>query len=127
MFLEAVKKYAVFSGRARRKEYWMFALLYLIASVAGSAIDVIVGTFDPIAGIGVFSVLVTLGLLLPSIGVLVRRLHDTNRSGWWALILFIPLFGAIAILVFMCLDGTNGENRFGSDPKATERLPPSTS
>ena len=126
MLLEAVKKYAVFSGRARRKEYWMFALLYLIASVAGMVIDVIVGTFDPIAGIGVFSVLVTLGLLLPSIGVLVRRLHDTDRSGWWALILFIPLFGAIAILVFMCLDGTNGENRFGLDPKATERLPPST-
>lgn len=126
MLLEAVKKYAVFSGRARRKEYWMFALLYLIAYVVGIVIDVIVGTFDPIAGIGVFSGLVTLGLLLPSIAVLVRRLHDTDRSGWWALIIFIPLFGTIAILVFMCLDGTNGENRFGSDPKAAERLPAST-
>ena len=126
MLLEAVKKYAVFSGRARRKEYWMFVLLYFIAYVVGIVIDVIVGTFNPIAGIGVFSGLVTLGLLLPSIGVLVRRLHDTDRSGWWALIIFIPLFGAIAILVFMCLDGTNGENRFGSDPKAAERLPDST-
>lgn len=126
MLLEAVRKYAVFSGRARRKEYWMFVLLYAIAYVAGLVIDVAVGTFDQMASIGVFSGLVTLGLLTPSIAVMVRRLHDTNRSGWWALMLFIPLIGGIAILVFMCLDGTHGDNRFGYDPKAEERLPAST-
>ena len=125
MLFEAVKKYAVFSGRARRKEYWMFVLLYFIAYVVGIVIDVIVGTFNPIAGFGLVSGLVSLGLLIPSIGVLVRRLHDTDRSGWWGLIIFIPIIGTIGILVFMCLNGTNGENRFGSDPKAAEHLPAS--
>ena len=88
--------------------------MYVVAAV----IDVVTGLLNPLAGIGVFTAIVTLGLLLPSVSVLVRRLHDTDRSGWWALIILVPIIGAIALLVFVCIGGTAGGNRFGEDPKA---------
>ena len=114
---EALKKYAVFSGRARRKEFWLFMLLYFIAMVvAGLFDDLVVGervAFD--STMGVFSWIVFLGLLIPSTAVSVRRLHDKNLRGWWLLIYFTGI-GAIVLLVMYCMRGTDGENRFGADP-----------
>lgn len=119
-FADAVRsvlsQYATFSGRARRSEYWWFALFNLLVSIVAAIIDVVAGT-DFGSGSGVFSVIVTLALLLPSLAVTVRRLHDTERSGWWILIGIIPIVGAIVLLVFMVLDGTPGPNRFGPSPK----------
>ena len=120
---EALKKYAVFSGRARRKEYWLFMLLYFIAMVvAGLFDDLVVGervAFDPT--MGVFSWIVFLGLLIPSTAVSVRRLHDKNLRGWWVLLFLIPLIGTIALFILYCMRGTDGENRFGADPLAGVR------
>ncbi|MEG8279900.1 DUF805 domain-containing protein [Streptomyces sp. AHA2] len=110
-FIEVVKKYAVFSGRARRKEYWMFALFYALFAIVAAVIDGVV------FGTQILSLVLALGLLLPSLGVTVRRLHDTNRSGWWILIGFIPLVGAIVMLVFLCLEGEAGSNKYGHNPK----------
>ena len=112
---EALKKYAVFSGRARRKEYWMFFLLYFIAMIVANVIDVAA------MKMGAVTLIVSLGLFIPSLAVSIRRLHDINKSGWWMLIAFIPLVGAIVLLVFFCKDGTNGSNPFGDDPKSLER------
>ena len=115
---EAIKKYAVFSGRARRKEYWLFVLLYFFASVVAVLFDdLVVGervAFD--STMGVFSWIVLLGLLIPSIAVSVRRLHDKNLRGWWVLLFLIPLIGTIALFILYCMRGTDGENRFGADP-----------
>ena len=80
-------------------------------------IDGIIGTYDGVSGYGVLGSITVLGLLLPSISVLVRRLHDADKSGWWVLLGFVPL-GGLILLVFCCMDGTKGENRFGPDPKA---------
>lgn len=109
-FLAVVRKYAVFSGRARRKEYWMFALIYLLIAIVLAMLDGLLG------GAGVLSAILAIGLFLPSLGVTVRRLHDTDRSGWWVLVGFIPFVGWIVILVFMCLAGTPGSNQYGEDP-----------
>jgi len=117
---DALRKYAVFSGRAKRKEYWLFTLLFIILEIVTVVIDGAMGTLDPMSGYGIISGLTTLGLLLPGIAVLVRRLHDIDQSGWWGLIALVPIANLV-LLVFLCMDGTNGENRFGSDPKATER------
>jgi uncharacterized membrane protein YhaH (DUF805 family) len=111
-FIEALKKYAVFSGRARRSEYWYFvlfyALLYAVFLGVGFAIKV-----PFIVAIVVF------GLLLPHWGVSVRRLHDTGRSGWWILLGIIPLVGFIVLLVFFTADSEAGANKYGPNPKET--------
>ena len=117
-YLAALKKYAVFSGRARRKEYWMFVLFYLIFTIVLSVIDSILGIGEE--GGGLLSGLFVLAMLIPSLAVTFRRLHDTDRSGWWLLIGFVPLIGSIVILVFMIQDSQPGENRYGTNPKATE-------
>ena len=120
---EAIKKYAVFSGRARRKEYWLFILLYailgFIANVAGAILGI---NYQMTGGIGVIiipilPIILALLLLLPGVGVGIRRLHDTDRSGWWLLIMLVPFIGPIWLLVLTVLDGTIGENRYGADPK----------
>tara|TARA_Y100000588_G_C13774336_1_gene719573 strand:+ start:142 stop:513 length:372 start_codon:yes stop_codon:yes gene_type:complete len=116
-YLEALKKYAVFSGRARRKEYWFFALFNTIISFVLAIIDASVGSFSAEMEIGFLGGIYALAILLPSIAVTVRRLHDTDRSGWWFFIVFVPLVGVIVLLVFMLLDSHAGENRFGSNPK----------
>ena len=121
-FVTALKSYAVFSGRSRRSEYWYFGLFYLIFYVAAAVVDVMIGSFERTSGIGVCTAIVALALLIPSISVTVRRLHDTGRSGWWLLIGFIPLVGWIILLVFMCQDGEPGANRFGANPKAVSPL-----
>lgn len=118
-YLEVLKKYAVFSGRARRKEYWYFFLFHLIISFVLGFTDGFLGTFNVAAGIGLLGGIYALAVLLPSIAVSVRRLHDTDRSGWWVLISFVPIIGFIVLLVFMVQDSTSGENRYGSNPKET--------
>ncbi|MFP3977479.1 DUF805 domain-containing protein [Marinobacter sp. KMM 10035] len=116
-YLEVLKKYAIFNGRARRAEYWWFVLFNIIISLALGAIDGVTGTFSPEAGLGLLGGLYTLAVLLPSLAVTVRRLHDTGRSGWWFLMVFVPLIGAIVLLVFMVLDSKPGQNQYGPNPK----------
>ncbi|MBX9427187.1 MULTISPECIES: DUF805 domain-containing protein [Streptomyces] len=109
-YLEAFKKYAVFSGRARRKEFWMFQLISLIVSIILYGIDLAIGM--PLLGS-----LYALAILLPALGLFVRRLHDTDRSGWWILIGLVPLVGSIVLIVFACLEGDQRENGHGPNPK----------
>ena len=116
-YLEVLKKYAVFDGRARRKEYWMFFLINVVISVVLGAIDVLLGTFSQ-TGVGVLQSLYSLAVLIPSIAVTVRRLHDTGRTGWWILIGLIPFIGGIILLIFMVLDSEPGTNQYGPNPKA---------
>ena len=116
-YLVALKKYAVFAGRARRKEFWFFVLFNTLIAIALAVIDMLTGTFDEDVGLGLLSGLYAVAMILPSIAVTVRRLHDTDRSGWWYLLVFLPVIGGLVILVFMCLNGTPGGNRFGPNPK----------
>lgn len=109
-YLAVLKKYAVFSGRARRKEYWMFFLFNVIIAFALALVEGLLG----IAAGSDRSILATiyqLAILIPAIAVGVRRMHDTDHSGWWVLF-------PIVNLVFACTEGTRGNNRFGADPKA---------
>lgn len=111
-----LKRYAVFSGRSRRKEFWMFFLFCVIVGVLTAMLDAILGFgWD---GYGPINLLASIALLIPSIAVAVRRLHDTDRSGWWVLLSLIPILGGLALLALCCLDGTLGPNRFGDDPKS---------
>ena len=116
-YLSVLKQYAVFKGRARRKEYWFFFLFNLIASVVLTVIDFMTGLLDAELGIGLLSGLYSLAVLIPSLAVTVRRLHDTDRSGWWLLIGLVPLLGGIVLLVFMLLDSMAGDNQYGANPK----------
>ena len=117
-FLDALtKNYATFDGRARRKEYWLFVLFYCVASVALVIVDGIIGTLNEAVGIGLFSGLFLLATLMPALAVTVRRLHDTNRRGWWVLINVIPIVGALVLLFFNLQDSQPGGNRFGPNPK----------
>ncbi len=109
-------KYALFTGRARRKEFWQFQVVAFAISIVLMIVDGILGT-KTASGIGILGGIFSLAILLPNIGVLIRRLHDTDRSGWWALLGLIPIAN-IALLVFMFIQGTVGSNRFGPDPKA---------
>ena len=109
-YLEALKKYAVFSGRSRRMEYWYFVLFNIIVSIVLGAIDGLLGTRGSYAGAGLLSGIYGLAILIPSLAVTVRRLHDIDRSGWWILIALVPLIGTIVLLVFALLDGTPGTN-----------------
>src|ERR1700681_4390127 len=119
-YLQALKKYADFSGRARRKEYWFFVLFNIIISVVLTVCDVFMGTYSAAANIGILTAIYTLAVLTPGIAVSVRRLHDTGRSGWWLLIVLVPLIGAIVLLVFMLLDSQPGTNAYGPNPKEGE-------
>lgn len=121
-YLKVLKNYVGFSGRARRKEFWMFTLVNLIIAFVLGFVDGILGTIHHETGMGLLGGVYALAMLLPSIAVTTRRLHDTNRSGWWQLLYFIPIIGALVVLIFTLMDGTPGENRFGSDPKAAERI-----
>lgn len=117
-YLECLKKYAVFAGRARRQEYWMFILVHILLSFLIGVVDVMVGTWDEAAGYGILSAVYYLAVLLPSLAVFVRRMHDTNRSGWWILLALVPLIGPIVLLVFLVQDSQPDANRFGPNPKA---------
>lgn len=102
-------KYADINGRAGRSEYWWFFLFCIVAVVAAAIVDIFVGFLQA---------LVILGLLIPSVTVAVRRLHDVDKSGWWFLASFIPLFGWVLLLVFLAQRGTDGANRYGEPPAA---------
>jgi uncharacterized membrane protein YhaH (DUF805 family) len=117
-YLEALRKYAVFDGRARRMEYWMFVLINCLIVVVLSVVDTVVGLFSLGNSVGALTGLYWLVVLVPSVAVTVRRLHDTDRSGWWALLALLPVLGTIVLFVFCVLDGTPGPNRFGENPKA---------
>ncbi len=117
-FLTALNKYATFSGRAQRAEYWYFFLFYILIFIGLSIIDGVMGSFSGETGMGLLGGLMSLALLIPSVAVGVRRLHDTGRSGWWLLIALIPLVGAIVILVFTVQDSETGTNAYGPNPKA---------
>ena len=115
-FLEPFRKYADFSGRARRMEYWMF---YLGVSVIGMVLLILSGASDAITIlVGLFY----LGILIPGLAVGVRRMHDTGRSGWWILISVIPFVGWIWFLVLAVLDSEPGENQYGPNPKRVAAL-----
>jgi len=118
MALQPFRKYFEFKGRARRKEYWLFYLFITVLILALSYLDAVLGLMNYETGAGVLSALFSIAVFIPSITVSVRRLHDINKSGWWYLILLIPLVGIIVFLIFACMPGTNGSNRFGADPKA---------
>lgn len=141
-YIKVLKNYAVFTGRARRQEYWFFFLFNFIAFILLMVIDSILwgGTetftfnFDSNDsdfhwassfndGWDILSSIYAIGMIIPSIAVTVRRLHDTNHRGWWYLLLFIPVSGWITIFVFTVVDGDSGKNRFGSDPEK-ESPPP---
>ena len=119
-FVGAVKKYAVFAGRARRKEFWFFYLFYVIFALAAAIVDAVLGTEYSVAetaSIGLFSSVFVIAMMLPTFAVLARRLHDIGRSGWWILIGLIPIIGAIVLLIFTVRDSQEGGNRFGPNPK----------
>ncbi|HEY1103093.1 MAG TPA: DUF805 domain-containing protein [Burkholderiaceae bacterium] len=111
-FLLALKNYATFTGRARRKEYWMFVLFYVLILFGLSIVDALLGT-------GFFGAIFVLGMVIPSIAAAVRRLHDTGRSGWWMLIGFIPLVGLV-LIYFLVLDSDASDNAYGPSPKLAD-------
>ncbi|MEV4265393.1 DUF805 domain-containing protein [Kribbella sp. NPDC049584] len=124
-YIDVLKKYAVFSGRARRKEYWMFVLFNVIVSIILSILDKILGLdfgSGSSSSSGWLSTIYSLAVLLPTIGVAIRRMHDTGRSGWWILINLIPCIGWIWFIVLAAQEGNAGDNAYGPDPKAAERF-----
>jgi uncharacterized membrane protein YhaH (DUF805 family) len=147
-YLLAFKKYATFSGRSRRQEYWMFFLFNIIISIVLALLDQLLGlklTSEGINNTGVLGVIYSLATFVPGLSIAVRRLHDTNRSGWFLLLPIAPYilvilglilrgFGsiliiigglavlglAILLIVWLATEGTSGENQYGSDPKGSD-------
>lgn len=118
-YIKCWKNYAVFQGRARRKEFWMFALINWVICIALSFLcGLLVDSLGTLAQVpyGIYA----LAILIPSLAVAVRRLHDINKSGWWYFIILIPLIGAIWFLVLLCTEGDKGDNKYGPNPKALE-------
>ncbi|KAB2658483.1 DUF805 domain-containing protein [Brucella tritici] len=115
-YVNAMRQYAVFSGRATRSQYWLFSLVLFGMLIVALMIDQVFGDTTTDEPAGAITGLVYLAHLVPSIAVGVRRLHDTNRSGWWLLAVFVPLIGQLAVLIFMCLPSSPGRNRFDAMP-----------
>jgi uncharacterized membrane protein YhaH (DUF805 family) len=111
------KKSFVWEGRASRAEFWWFELAQLLILVAAAIIDQIIGT-------GVLYIIAAIALILPAIAVLVRRLHDTDRTGWWFWIYLLPVIGLIVILVFTLTGGDEGDNKYGPNPYGSVAAPP---
>ena len=116
-YLAVLKNYAGFSGRARRKEYWMFVLFNMIFAIVAIVLDNVLGIAMEGIGYGPLYGLYLLAIIIPSIAVGVRRLHDIGKSGWMMLISFIPLIGGIWLFVLFVTDGNPGENEYGANPK----------
>lgn len=110
-YLTVLKQYAVFSGRARRKEYWFFALFNFIISLLLTGIDSLIGTA------GTLNMIYSVAVLVPSLAVSIRRLHDIGRSAWWMLLAFIPVIGWLVLLYFGLKDSEPGSNAYGPNPK----------
>ncbi len=113
-YLDVLKKYATFEGRARRSEYWMFVLINGLINVAFKILYIFI---PPIVFL---SLLYSLAVLIPSIAVTTRRLHDVEKSGWWQLLALLPILGWIPLLIWTCTDSTPGDNLYGSNPKTVE-------
>ncbi len=112
-FIGALKKYATFSGRASRTEYWMFVLFQILIIIGLSILTALTGE----EGVGLVLVsLFMIGTILPSLSVLVRRLHDTGRSGWWYFVTFVPFIGGFILLILLALESTTGDNTYGPNP-----------
>lgn len=109
--LNALRRYADFSGRSRRSEYWYYVLFVSLGIVALMVIETLLWETPILTGIAY------LGIIIPSLAVAVRRLHDTGRSGWWYFISLVPIVGPIALLVFFCEDSKPGPNKWGPNPK----------
>ena len=114
-FIKCIQHYADFSGRARRKEYWMFYLFYAIFYFCTTIIDMILDS--DIGGTGIVSWIFMLATFVPFLAVCVRRLHDIGKSGWWMLINLVPLIGGIWFFILTLLDSEPGDNQWGSNPK----------
>ncbi len=110
-YLEVLRQYAVFEGRSRRTEYWSFMLFHFIILIVLRIIDGLAGTS------GMISTIYSLAVLLPAVAVSVRRLHDTDRSGWWLLATFFPFIGVVILLLFMAQDSDSKSNQYGPNPK----------
>ncbi|MCX5193262.1 DUF805 domain-containing protein [Streptomyces sp. NBC_00249] len=110
-YVDVIKRYADFSGRARRQEYWMFVLCSIPIMVLLLVLDFALGSYP------VLFYVYNLAVFLPTLGLSVRRLHDTGRSGWWYLVSIIPFVGWIAMIVLMAIEGDAGPNAYGPSPK----------
>lgn len=124
-FLKVVKEhYADFNGRARRKEFWMFFLFMYIGIIAVYVVGIILALIADFLGAIFMGVagLAMLALIVPYLAVAVRRLHDTGKSGWMFLVSFIPVIGGIWLLIMLATEGQVGDNQYGPDPKAEERI-----
>ena len=119
-YLEVLQKYAVFSERARRKEFWLFILFNMLIATALASIDSATGLTKSGSPL---SSLYALAVLVPGVAVAVRRLHDTGHSGWWLLMSLVPLVGAIVLLIFMVQDSAPGQNQYGPNPKQAVASP----
>lgn len=120
-YIKVLQQYADFEGRARRKEFWMFTLINFLIVMALQTLLFMVAGMNPESTLGVaisgILGLYGLGVFIPSLAVAVRRLHDTNRSGWWILISLVPIIGAIVLIVFYVQDSQPGTNQYGENPK----------
>lgn len=114
------KKYFDFSTRAPRKEFWFFVLSYVVGVFILTLTDIATDTYDKESGIGLFTSIFVLLTFVPYLAVSIRRLHDTNRTGWWVLIAIIPIIGAVWLIILYCLQGNRGVNKFGEDPLSPE-------
>ena len=112
-FLDPITKhYADFNGRAGRQEYWMFILIWILISIAFGVV------VEFVSVVSVLHIIVSLGILIPSIALAARRLHDSGKSGWWQLVALIPFVGIIILIVLMVLPSDEGENQYGPHPGA---------
>jgi uncharacterized membrane protein YhaH (DUF805 family) len=116
-YTDVIKKYAVFSGRAARPEFWWFVLFNIIIS---AAINLVVSAVAGHSAGQAVGEIYSLAVLLPSLGVGIRRLHDTNRTGWWYLLVFIPILGWIVLIVFLALASDPGPNKYGPNPQSPD-------
>ena len=121
-YIKVLKNYATFSGRARRKEYWMFALFNTIFAIVAMILDNVLGTTVDDFVYGLFYFLYCLFVIIPSWAVTVRRLHDVGKSGWWIFISLIPLIGGIWLFILTVTDSEPGENQYGPNPKESSSV-----
>ena len=114
-YLDVLKKYAVFSGRATRAEYWYFVLFNIL-------IAIVLGVIAEMIKLPIISIIYALAIIVPSLAVLVRRLHDIGKSGWWFFIELVPVIGFIWLIVLLATGGNSGANKYGADPKVVKAV-----
>ncbi|BBL91383.1 aminopeptidase [Vibrio rotiferianus] len=116
-YYKVILNYTNFNGRARRQEYWYFTLVNVLVNLVMGIIDRVIGSVMQMENFGFFGVIYALFIMIPSIAVTVRRLHDSGRTGWWALIAFVPIIGILVLLYFLIQDSEEGSNQYGANPK----------